>query len=115
MERKITCIICPRGCAMTVTEENGSLTVAGHTCPKGEKYAINECTNPVRTVTSIVRVSNRKDTMVSVKTASPVPKDKMMDVMAALHKTQVQAPVCIGDVVLKDVFGANVIVTKNVQ
>ena len=28
MERKITCIICPRGCAMTVKEENGKLTVS---------------------------------------------------------------------------------------
>ncbi|MBR6683394.1 MAG: DUF1667 domain-containing protein, partial [Firmicutes bacterium] len=51
----------------------------------------------------------------SVKTDAPVPKDKMMDVMAALHKVTVQAPTQIGDVVLTDVFGANVIVTKNVR
>ena len=115
MEKKITCIICPRGCAMTATITDTGVTVTGHTCPKGEEYAINECTNPVRTVTSTVRVSNRKDTMVSVKTAAPVPKGKMMDVMAALHSVSVQAPVSIGDVVLKNIFGANVIVTKNVQ
>lgn len=115
MERKITCIICPRGCAMTVKEENGSLTVTGHTCPKGEKYAINECTNPVRTVTSIVRVSNRKDTMVSVKTAAPVPKDKMMDVMALLRTTTVSAPVAIGDVILEGVFGTTVVATKAIR
>ena len=114
MEKKITCIICPRGCAMTAKLENGAVTVTGHTCPKGEEYAINECTNPVRTVTACVRVSNRENTMVSVKTENPVPKGKMMDVIAALRKTCVQAPVCIGDVVLKDIFGANVIVTKNI-
>lgn len=115
MERKITCIICPRGCAMTVKEENGKLTVTGNTCPKGEAYAINECTNPVRTVTSIVRVSNRKDTMVSVKTAAPVPKDKMMDVMALLRATTVSAPVAIGDVILEDVFGTTVVATKTIR
>ena len=114
MEKKITCIICPRGCAMTAKLENGTVTVTGHTCPKGEEYAINECTNPVRTVTAAVRVANRYNTMVSVKTDAPVPKDKMMDVMAALHKVQVQAPACIGDVVLDNIFGANVIVTKNI-
>ena len=100
---------------MTAEITDAGVKVSGHTCPKGEEYAINECTNPVRTVTAAIRVANRYNTMVSVKTDAPVPKDKMMDVMAALHKTQVPAPVCIGDVVLKDIFGANVIVTKNVQ
>ena len=114
MERKITCIICPRGCAMTAKITDGGVEVSGHTCPKGEEYAINECTNPVRTVTAAVRVANRYNTMVSVKTDAPVPKDKMMDVMAALRKVQVQAPACIGDVVLENIFGANVIVTKSI-
>ena len=115
MERNITCIICPRGCPMTVKEEAGQLIVTGFTCPKGEKYAIDECTNPVRTVTSTVRVANRKDTMVSVKTAAPVPKGKMMDVMALLRKTTVEAPVSIGQVVLTNVFGTEVIITKAVD
>ena len=114
MERNITCIICPRGCPMTVKEESGKLVVSGFTCPKGEKYAIDECTNPVRTVTSTVRVSNRKDTMVSVKTAAPVPKGKMMDVMALLRKTSVEAPVAIGDVIIPDVCGTQIIATKEI-
>ena len=99
---------------MTAKITDGGVEVSGHTCPKGEEYAINECTNPVRTVTAAVRVANRYNTMVSVKTDAPVPKDKMMDVMAALHKVQVQAPACIGDVVLENIFGANVIVTKSI-
>ena len=114
MERKITCILCPRGCGMTVAGEVGSLQVSGNTCPKGAEYAVNECTNPVRTVTSTVRVSNREDTMVSVKTAAPVPKEKMMEVMAQLRSITVSAPVKIGDVVLTDIFGTSVIVTKDV-
>jgi CxxC motif-containing protein len=100
---------------MTVKEVDGKLEVSGYTCPKGQQYAIDECTHPVRTVTSVVRVSNRKDTMAAVKTAAPVPKGKMMDVMALLRQTQVQAPVAIGDVVLADVLGTQVIVTKNVD
>ena len=114
MKRNITCIICPRGCAMTADVTESSVTVTGNTCPKGEEYAINECTNPVRTVTAIVRVANREDTMVSVKTQAPVPKGKMMDVMALLRKTTVQAPVAIGDVILADVFGTSVIATKDI-
>lgn len=114
MERTLTCIICPRGCAMTVKEESGRLAVSGNTCPKGEAYAIAECTNPVRTVTATVRVSNRKDTMVSVKTAAPVPRDRMMEVMATLRATTVAAPVAIGDVVLPDIFGTQVVATKTI-
>lgn len=114
MKRNLTCIICPRGCALTVDLTESGVVVTGHTCPKGEEYAVNECTNPVRTVTAIVRVANRENTMVSVKTEKPVPKGKMMDVMAMLQKTAVQAPVSIGDMVLTDVFGTKVIVTKNI-
>ena len=115
MERNMTCILCPRGCAMTVRGEVGGLQVVGNSCPKGQEYAINECTNPVRTVTSTVRVSNREDTMVSVKTATPVPKEKMMEVMAQLRSITVSAPVKIGDVVLTGVFGTDIIVTKEID
>ena len=114
MERNMTCILCPRGCAMTVRGEVGGLQVVGNSCPKGQEYAINECTNSVRTVTSTVRVSNREDTMVSVKTAAPVPKEKMMEVMAQLRSITVSAPVKIGDVILTNVFGTDIIVTKEI-
>ena len=115
MEKKITCIICPRGCALAADITEKGVAVTGNACPKGSEYAINECTNPVRTVTATVRVSNRYNTMVSVKTAAPVAKDKMMDVMALLRKTAVEAPVAIGQVVLTDVFGTEVVITKAVD
>ncbi|MBR4072922.1 MAG: DUF1667 domain-containing protein [Clostridia bacterium] len=112
--KNLTCIICPRGCALTVEEANGALTVSGNACPKGEKYAIDECTHPTRTVTSIVRVSNRNDTMVSVKTESPIPKENIFDVMDIIRKTEIAAPVEVGDIIIKDVFGTNIIATKTV-
>ena len=116
MKRNLTCIVCPIGCQLSVTLENGVVTeVTGNTCPRGKQYAIDECTNPVRTVTSTVRVSNRKDTMVSVKTAAPVPKGNMLDVMSLLRKTKVEAPVAIGDVILTDVYGTTVIATKAID
>ena len=99
---------------MTAKLENGTVTVTGHTCPKGEEYAINECTNPVRTVTACVRIANRESTMVSVKTETPVPKGNMMDVIAMLHQVRLEAPVKIGDVVIGDAFGSRVIVTKDI-
>ena len=115
MERKLTCIICPRGCQLTVTGEADSLTVTGQACPRGQVYGINEVSNPVRTITSIVRVENREDCMVSVKTEQPVPKDKIFEVMALIRGTTVTAPVKIGDVIIDGVCGTQVIATKNID
>lgn len=114
MKRDLTCIICPRGCLLNVELNGESVKVQGNACPKGEQYAIDECTNPTRTVTSIVRVLNREDTMVSVKTSNPIPKDKIFDVMAQIRKAGVEAPVKIGDVILTNLYGADIIATKEI-
>ena len=115
MKRELVCIICPRGCRLTVEGEGTNLTVTGNACPKGKQYAIDECTNPVRTVTSIVRVSNRVDTMVSVKTAAPIPKEKIFEVMGLIRAAKVEAPITSGTVILEGVFGTEVIATKNID
>lgn len=115
MKRNLTCIICPRGCALTAEISENGFTVTGNTCHKGEEYAVNECTHPVRTVTATVRVANRPNTMASVKTVLPVPKENMMDVMALLRKIRINAPLAIGDVVARDVFGSDIVITKDVE
>jgi len=115
MKRELTCIICPRGCLLTAEIEGENVSVTGHSCPRGVDYAVNECLHPTRTVTATVRVANRHNTMVSVKTASPVPKDRMMDVMALLRRTHVEAPVAMGQVILPNVFGTEIIATKAID
>lgn len=56
MERKtLTCICCPIGCTIEAElEGNHVLSVRGNSCPRGEKYAKSELSNPVRTLTSTV-------------------------------------------------------------
>ena len=55
--------------------------------------------------------------MVSCKTASDIPKEKIFDVIDALKDISVAAPVRIGDVLVKDVSGTGVdiIATKNAK
>ena len=115
MERNLVCILCPRGCSLTAKIEGETITVTGNTCPRGEKYAIDECTNPVRTVTSILRISNRDGIMVSVKTTAPIAKGRMFEAMERIRSASVEAPVRIGDILLKDVCGADIIATKNID
>ena len=115
MKRNLTCIICPRGCSLTAEIlDDGSVKVSGNSCPKGAKYATDELTHPTRTVTSTVRVSNRPDTMVSVKTEEPVPKEHIFDTMKLIRNAEIKAPVSIGDTILNGVYGTKVIATKNI-
>ena len=108
-ERNLTCIGCPLGCSITVRMEGGSvISVEGNTCKRGDDYARKEVTNPTRIVTTTVRVSGGSEAMVSVKTKSDIPKDKIFDCVRALKNVKVEAPVHIGDVICKDIAGTGV-------
>ena len=116
--RELICINCPLGCGLIVTIKDGEVEkVQGNTCPKGEAYGKKEVTNPTRIVTSILKVTGGVLPVVSVKSASDIPKEKIMDCARVLEQVEVQAPVSIGDVVLEDVCGTGVpmIATKNVS
>lgn len=115
MKQSLTCIICPRGCTLTVEQNGEKISVTGNSCPKGEKYGIEECTHPTRTVTSIVRISNRLNCMVSVKTATPIAKERIFEAMAQIRSLSVPAPVKIGDVLAENICGAKIIATKTVK
>lgn len=117
-KRELTCIGCPLGCQVTVTMENGEVTsVTGNTCPRGDKYAREEVTNPTRVVTSIVRVEGGNLAAVSVKTKDVIPKGKIFEVLEQIKPVVVKAPVKIGDVIVADVAGTGVdiVATKNIE
>lgn len=115
MKRELTCIVCPRGCALSVEldDNGGVISVSGNICPRGKTYAINECTNPQRVVTSTVRCAD--GCVVSCKTSSTVPKGLMFEVMKAINTTIAPSDVKIGDVVIENVLGtgADVVITSN--
>lgn len=115
MIRELTCIVCPRGCQLKAElDANGAvLSVTGNACPRGKQYAIDECTHPMRTITSTVRASDGEP--VPVKTNRTVPKERMFDCMVEINKATVKLPARIGDVVISDILGtgADVVVTAN--
>lgn len=115
MTRNLTCIVCPRGCQLTVELDDGGavLSVAGNSCPRGKQYAVDECTHPMRTVTSTVRTSDGG--VVPVKTDRTIPKELMFDCMKEINRVVAPLPVRIGDVIIENLLGtgANVVVTAN--
>ena len=113
MERELTCIVCPMGCSLKAVIKDGEITVTGNTCPRGEKYAKDECTNPQRTVTTTMRCENGE--VIPVQTDRTIPKDKMAECMKIVNSSLAALPISVGDVIIEDVFGANIVAAKNLK
>ncbi len=106
------------GCQITVELEGQDVkSITGNTCKIGENYARNEVTHPERTVTSTAVVFGGDKPRVSVKTKSNIPKDKIADVMKEIDAAVVNAPIRIGDIVVKNVCGTgvDVVATRNIE
>lgn len=105
---KLVCINCPRGCNLNVESINGEIKVTGNFCPRGEKYAISELTNPLRTLTTTVAIKSENYERLPVISSSPLPKDRVMDAVKALKNVEVKAPIKMGDVIVSNIIGLDV-------
>ena len=116
-ERNLTCIVCPRGCALTVrfNDGGGIAEILGNACKRGLTYAEDECTRPRRTVTSTVRLASGG--VLAVKTAGTVPKERVFDVMREINTVTATCGTRIGDVIIENVLGlgVDVIATANAE
>lgn len=112
MIRELTCIVCPMGCSLRVETEGANIiSISGNTCPRGKDYAEKEFTDPQRTITSTARCED--GSVLSVKTETTIPKDKMFECMEIINKTIVPLPISVGDVIIDNVFGTRVVATQN--
>ncbi len=110
--RELTCIVCPRGCQLTVElDDTRVLSIKGNACPRGATYADNECTNPQRTVTTTMKCSD--GSVIPVKTDTTIPKSDVMSCMKIINSSIAKLPVRIGDVLIEGVSGSNVVATEN--
>ena len=109
MTKKITCIECPRGCALSVDTVNGKVVkVYGNECPKGKVYAVSEIEYPKRILTSTVPAEGSDLRRLPVKTNRPIPKADVKKAMVTIRNTRVKNTVRAGDVVIKDFLGLGV-------
>jgi len=115
MTKNLTCIACPRGCALTVNfEKSGdsvnqeNIEVKGNSCPKGLAYGRQEVICPMRTLTTTVEFDEKslekgkKDSdsflrRLPVKTGSEIPLSEMIEMMNSIRKMTVSKPVHYGD------------------
>jgi CxxC motif-containing protein len=114
-QRKMICISCPLGCSLEVNILDDDIEIKGNKCKRGEQYGLNEIKDPKRIVTSTIRVLNGKKSLASVKTDKEISKMKMFDIINVINTIQVDAPVKVGDVLIKNIFetGVNIVATSN--
>ena len=118
MNKEITCIVCPIGCKILVKTDGKKVEISeGYRCKRGIEYARSEALDPKRVLTSMVFVENGEWPLVSVKTKSPVPKDKIFDVLDEIKKVKISAPVKSGQIIIENVADTkiNVIATKTIK
>lgn len=113
--RKLTCIECPMGCSIEVTELKGKgLVITGNSCARGKIYAENEVICPKRVITSTVKVNDGR--VVSVKTDGPVPKSLTFNIMNRINAIELERCPKIGEIVLENVIeGINVVATDDLE
>lgn len=112
---QFNCTTCPSECLLTVEIErdvNGNVAevrrVTGNSCPRGDKFAHQELTCPMRVLTTTVAVSGGDEVLLPVRTAEAIPLELHAQAMALIRGLAVNAPIHMGDVVLEDLLGTNI-------
>lgn len=114
-EKIITCIICPSSCQITVKGNEGEIkSIGGYNCRKGEEYARAEYLHPERNLTAIVKASDYKMPVISVRTSKPIPKDMQTECMEVIKEIVAEPPYYIGKVIFKNILntGADIVLTN---
>lgn len=112
---QFNCITCPSECLLTVEIErdvNGNVarvrSVTGNSCPRGDKFAHQELTCPMRVLTTTVAVSGGDEVLLPVRTAEAIPLELHAQAMALIRGLAVNAPIHMGDVILPNLLDTNI-------
>lgn len=112
---QFNCTTCPSECLLTVKAErdaNGAVvevrSVTGNNCPRGDKFAHQELTCPMRVLTTTVAVSGGDEALLPVRTSEAIPLALHAQAMNLLRGVVVEAPIRMGDVVLEDLLGTSI-------
>ena len=112
---KFNCTTCPSECLLTVEVErdaNDAVTavrsVTGNSCPRGDKFAHQELTCPMRVLTTTVAVSDSDEALLPVRTAEAIPLALHAQAMDLIRGVVVEAPIRMGDIVLENLLDTKI-------
>jgi len=118
MKKEITCISCPNGCILEVDAENGKVvSLKGNECKKGIDYAKNEIFNPLRFVTTTVKITGTSISFLPVRTSKPVPRSICGKIVKEASKIKLNAPINVGQIIAPDILstGTDLIATRTLK
>ncbi|MDA3931237.1 MAG: DUF1667 domain-containing protein [Tenericutes bacterium] len=105
MKKEFICIVCPRGCHVSVGED---MNITGNQCPRGKTYVENEMTAPTRILTTTVRTIFEDQPRISCKTDNPIPKELIFEAMKVINHIVVDREISIGDILIENILNTNV-------
>ena len=109
MIKRMICIECPKGCALSADIEDRKVTnVQGAECPKGKEYAMVEAQSPMRIFTATVLARGLSLKLVPVRTDKSIPKKDLARAAEEIKKMKISAPVKSGDTIDEDFLGLGV-------
>jgi len=113
--KKLTCIVCPNGCQLSIEKDKEEWIVTGHLCPRGKDFAINEMINPKRSICSTVQTTYKDVPRLPVRTDGEIPIEDIFPLMKLLSTVVIDHPVHNGEVIIENPFntGVNVIATSD--
>lgn len=116
-KKEYVCIVCPNSCRLTVTDDNGEITVTGNSCKRGYEHGISEYTHPKRMLTSTVAVENGILPRLSVVSSDEIPKDQLNDCLKDIYKVVVKAPVKCGDTIISNIenTGVDIVASRSMN
>lgn len=112
---QFNCTTCPSECLLTVEDErsaDGSVvevrSVTGNSCPRGDTFAHQELTCPMRVLTSTVAVSGGDEALLPVRTAEAIPLELHTQAMDVIRGLVLGDPVRMGDVLLPNLLNTGI-------
>ncbi|MBN1383095.1 MAG: DUF1667 domain-containing protein [Deltaproteobacteria bacterium] len=118
-EKTYICIGCPLGCEVTLTidKKGGVVGFSGNKCKEGEKYVLEEYTNPVRTLTATVLTEGSSQPLLAVRSNKPILKTKLAQSMAVLAKARAKPPLKMGDIIVPNLLdtGADIVASSDLS
>ena len=121
---QFNCTTCPSECLLTVEVERSAdgavaevRSATGNNCARGDKFAHQELTCPMRVLTTTVAVSDGEETLLPVRTAEAIPLALHAHAMDLIRGVIVEAPIRMGDVVLPNLLdtGTDLIASMDID
>lgn len=110
--KEIVCTVCPNSCSVTVelSEKGEPVHTQGNRCPRGKTFALQEVVCPVRVLTSTVLLiqEDGEEVLFPVRSSAAFALSKHTQAMELLRRIRINAPVRMGDVLIRNLLETNV-------